>query len=340
MELTPFGVLHEGYRRFLTGLYQPMKDWPVSRAASYRPRFEQWLDDVPENIWPSWKGDQWVGGSASTKEDRTKSELELAVSLYHGIGEGKDILNEVLDLPPNSDERPTTHRWHYNIEDALVHDLIFKFTMRPADADASFGYRASRGIGSNYLAYDPAFDIKKFENLFWGRMRRIQPPLWDIKQYFQRPRPWNAAAILDVKGFRWTVAGGDFVSHTGIHPSLLSGHCIQGILGGCSVYDALLNEGGTLDENRLRAIRQYMVDWGDRRVFAGVHYMTDNIASWTLARRLIPHLFQNSQQVEKFAVQAIIGHSRVFADIVKHFNAGSAARQMLLHDFPEADATN
>ena len=79
-----------------------------------------------------------------------------------------------------------------------------------------------------------------------------------------------------------------------------------------------------------------MVDWGDRRVFAGVHYMTDNIASWTLARRLIPHLFKHPQQVEDLAVQAITRQSRVFSDIVQHFDPDSPARTMLLDYFPEA----
>jgi hypothetical protein len=82
-----------------------------------------------------------------------------------------------------------------------------------------------------------------------------------------------------------------------------------------------------------------MVDWGDRRVFAGVHYMTDNIASWTLARRLIPFLFRsNAHEVENFAVQAISRHSQVFADIVKNSDCFESSREMLFAYFPEANA--
>lgn len=340
MNLAPFGVLHQDYRAQLAGLHWRMPAWPKDQDAAYRPLFDQWLNDVTKNIWPAWKGGQWVGESVPTMVDATKAELEHAVRLYHGVGGKRDILTETPDIPPSPDGRPTTHEWHYKIEDALVHDLFFKYALLPDGHRPSFGFQASRTIGSNYLAYDPEFDIKKFEDLFWGRMGSIQPPIWDIKQHFQRPRPWTAATTLGVDGFRWIVAGGDFVTHTGVHPSLLSGHCLQGILGGCSVYDALLDSGETLDGTRSRAIQKYMVDWGDRRVFAGVHYMTDNIASWTLARRLIPHLFHNAKQVEEFAVQAITRHSRVFADIIAHFDKASPALHMLLDDFAEERTTS
>lgn len=336
MNLSPFGILNNDYKSRLTGLYTPMADWPKDQEAAYRPLLGQWLDDITKNIWPEWQGGNWVGGAASRMEAATEAELKLAVRLYHG-SESPDILAETFDIPPSPDGRPTTHEWHYKIEDALVHDLLFQFISLPVGQEVSFGFQASRTIGSNYLAYDPGFDIAKFEQLFWGRMRRIQPAIWDIKQHFQRPRPWTAATALGVDGFRWVVAGGFFVTHTGVHPSLLSGHCIQGILGGCSVYDALLEEGNQVGAARIRAIQKYMVDWGDRRVFAGVHYMTDNIASWTLARRLIPYLFRNADKVEEFAVQAITDHSRIFADIVEHFATDDPARRMLLADFPEAD---
>lgn len=336
MKLAPFGVLHNDYKASLVGLYEPMRDWPPDRKASYRPLLRRWLDDVTENIWPEWQDGNWVGGAASRMEAATEAELKLAVRLYHG-GESPDILTETLDIPPKPDGRPTTHEWHYKIEDSLILDVRFLYPTSHDSEAPSFDFLASNSIGSNYLVYDASFDIKQFQQLFWGRMRAIQPAIWDIKEHFQRPRPWTAATALGVDGFRWVVAGGFFVTHTGVHPSLLSGHCIQGILGGCSVYDGLLELGGQPDRARIRAIQKYMVDWGDRRVFAGVHYMTDNIASWTLARRLIPFLFKNRDRVEDFAVQAITAHSRVFADIVEHFATDDPARQMLLTSFPEAD---
>lgn len=79
------------------------------------------------------------------------------------------------------------------------------------------------------------------------------------------------------------------------------------------------------DERRV-AIQQYMVDWGDRRVFAGVHYMTDNIASWWLAMTFVPFLFHDRPEIADLARQAIITRSRVYRDIQQHFDTGELVR--------------
>lgn len=346
MALAPFGVLNDGHKRRLTGgMYTPMYEWPDPQS-KFKDLMSKWVEEVTEKLWPAWDGKDWVGGAKTRMTEAAHSELVLAVGLYHGGGGKLGILQEVPEgIPVPPDGRPRTHKWHYEIEDARVFDPKFLYlTLQPGE-EPSLDFRASRTIGSNYLLYEPGVDITRFENLFWGRMRGLQPPIFDIKQHFQRPRPWTAAAALGVEGFRWITADG--ITHTGVHPAILSGHCIQGILGGCAVLDALLDEvkitGIGLSDPQITGLQKYMVDWGDRRVFAGVHYMTDNIASWTLARKLIPKLFRNAQQVENFAVQAIIRHSRVFRDIVNHFGKQQAdgdhllpALTMLLKYFPEA----
>ena len=341
MDLAPFGVLNEEHKSRLTGLYSPMLEWSHTHT-EFKDLLNDWLDEVANSIWPAWTGSGWSGDAAKTKEDYTRTELEHAVRLYRGGRDAPDILAEFPDIPDAPDGRSRDQRWHYEVEDARKHDPQYFHIDLPDGQEASYDFRASKKIGSNYLIYEPGVDIDRFERLFWGRMRGLQPPIFDIKEYFQRPRPWTAAAALGVKDFRWITADGS--THTGVHPSILSGHCIQGILGGCAVVDALLDEikgtGNGLSADRIRGIQKYMVDWGDRRVFAGVHYMTDNVASWTLARRLIPHLFRNAQQVENFAVRAITRHSRVFTDVRKHFDASNPARVMLLRYFPEAEATS
>jgi len=342
MELVPFGALSNALKKRQTGLFTPMYEWPGTQS-EFQDLIREWLSDVSDSIWPHWDGKTWSGAASKNKESTTHDELKVAVALYHGASGTADILTEVPDIPPAEDGNDRSQEWHYNVEDALVLDSKFAHIDLPEGQEPSLNYRASKTIGSNFLLYDESFDIEEFENLFWGRMRGLQPPLFDIKQFFQRPRPWTAAAMFGLSDFRWTTANG--FTHTGVHPSILSGHCVQGILGGCSVFEAQLDQakstGVGLSESRINAIQKYMVDWGDRRVFAGVHYMTDNIASWTLARRLIPHLFRNSQEVENFAVTAITRHSRVFRDIL----AGLAkthpeAIKMLLRDFPEGAAVS
>lgn len=333
MKLAPFGVLNNDQKKELPPLYQPMADWRDGDAV-YRSLIENWLGQVTETIWPAWVKGDWVGQAAINMEAATREELLRCVELYQGGENSLGALDEIPDVPPTPDNRKPNHEWHYKIEDALVRDPKFKYLKLPVGEKPSYDFRASNRIGSNFLVYDPKFGIKKFEMLFWGRMPEIEPSTFSIKLHLQRPRPWTAVTALGIEGFRWVVADG--ITHTGVHPSLLSGHCIQGILGGCSVFEDFLKSGANIESDRKRAIQKYMVDWGDRRVFAGVHYMTDNIASWTLARRLIPHLFENAAGVEALAVEAITQHSRVFADIVAHFPEDNPARLMLLQDFPEA----
>lgn len=333
--LAPFGVLNNEYTARLKGLLTAPGDWPAGQESNFENILRGWLDEVVSSIWPAWENGAWVGDAASDMASTTAAELVLAANLYHGQGGQPDVLNEVPAVPPAPDNVPRNHEWHYKIEDALVLDPKYLYVEAPEGGQPSYDFVASNNIGSNFLVYDPTFDIKQFEQLFWGRMRRIEPPIFDIKQRLQRPRPWTAATALDVEGFRWVVAGGFFVTHTGVHPSLLSGHCIQGILGGCSVFEGLMQQGAEITPSTKRAIQKYMVDWGDRRVFAGVHYMTDNVGSWTLARRMIPHLFSNPEVIEALAVEAITRHSQVFDDIVEHFPQNSPAKSMLLQYFPE-----
>jgi len=76
-------------------------------------------------------------------------------------------------------------------------------------------------------------------------------------------------------------------THTGTHPSLISGHSIQGILLSRMVLEFWLqnNEIEKFDKNdiQIKSLAQYAVNFGDRRVFAGVHYPSDNNASWFVA---------------------------------------------------------
>lgn len=332
MVLAPFGVLKLDQRDPTKDIFSPMPKWQGSDA-DYRSLLEPWLEDVSNLIWPSWSNGAWKGSAASAMEDETRLELQLAVQKYHGGGDQLGRLSEVPDIPPAKDGKTRDQQWHYNVEDSLMVHPVFTEENLKESAKGSFEFKVSRGFNANFLLYDPTFDNERFSQLFLGELGNLVPSIFDIKAHFQRPRPWTAAVGLNVVGFRWVTAY--WQTHTGLHPSLISGHCIQGILGACSVFDSLISQSEPISDVRKRAIQKYMVDWGDRRVFAGVHYMTDNISSWTLARKLIPHLFRNGSAIEALAVDAITRHSEVFKDIVENFPHQSSARSMLLKYFPE-----
>ncbi len=68
------------------------------------------------------------------------------------------------------------------------------------------------------------------------------------------------------------------------------------------------------------ALQQFAVDIGDRRVFAGVHYPSDNISSWYAALRIIPHIF-DGQSAATFLWTAITTKSLVYGALLEHIAA-------------------
>lgn len=161
-----------------------------------------------------------------------------------------------------------------------------------------------------YVASTTPEFLKQLIGAFGGTLVKFGPSPLRFKEAFQRPRPYQVALMLNLPfQYEW--------AKSGVTPSLMSGHCIQGIVGSCGAYLALRRELETTSGG-LAGLRQYGVDFGDRRVFAGVHYPSDNIASWFIALRLCDHLFGSAGQVAKdFMVQAIRGHSHVFEALMR-----------------------
>ncbi|MEM7695235.1 MAG: hypothetical protein AAF318_12355 [Pseudomonadota bacterium] len=310
MKLAPFGALNN----FHTARRDSFL-WPKARfngtEAEYTTIIEDWVTDVADQVWPLWQGGQWKGNAAAKMTDAAKAEVEIIIDAYQKINK----LSQIPSLPAGATHTVEhDHRWHYRIEDAIVLDRCESCKPKTIDdANKTFPYRASRDVGSNFIAYSDAIRLDEWENLFWRRATPLHPDLFGLKERFMRPRPWAAAAALGVSGFRWEV--GDPITHTGVHPSILSGHCIQGLLGACHVID----ERPDLPAELVGKIAQYGVDWGDRRVFAGVHYPTDNIASWVLAARLIPKMFKDPARVMDFATQAL-KHSAVYQTVQSTFS--------------------
>ncbi len=113
-----------------------------------------------------------------------------------------------------------------------------------------------------------------------------------FKQELQRPRPYQAAYILGFTAFNYEEAT------SALHPSMISGHCIQGLMGGVGIFERLLLDRIPFSEDSWTALQQFIVDFGDRRVMAGVHYPSDNISSWLLALDLCKHVCEGRVAVE------------------------------------------
>ncbi|MEO1092659.1 MAG: phosphatase PAP2 family protein [Pseudomonadota bacterium] len=157
-----------------------------------------------------------------------------------------------------------------------------------------------------------ALDSTKLQGLFW------------LKRELCRPRPYQTALLLGINGFYYDRA----ISAT--HSSIYSGHCLEGILSAATVFDRWRNDSRYSNED-IDRLAHYAVDFGDRRVFAGVHYPSDNVVSWWMAASLIGELFADPEPVRAFVVAAVRTHSLVYRAIAERIgeDALNGARVLL-----------
>ncbi|MEM9850937.1 MAG: hypothetical protein AAF761_02955, partial [Pseudomonadota bacterium] len=257
MKLAPFGVLNTGHAARRDNFKWPQDNFQGTEA-DYNAIVTGWEDDVARLIWPRWENGAWVGAAAAFADDAARLDCEIARDSFQVPELLAQTLSHVAGI---SLAVPRTERWHYQIEDAVIFERKEACKKKtPDDLDKKFDYRASRRAGSNFIAYSDALGLDKWEVDFWSSAGFSYPDLFGIKERFMRPRPWAAAAALGVTDFRWEVGNG--VTHTGVHPSILSGHCIQGLLGACNV---VARNPGLLEDIKT-LVAQYAVDWGDRRV--------------------------------------------------------------------------
>lgn len=130
----------------------------------------------------------------------------------------------------------------------------------------------------------------------------------EIKRDMQRPRPYQIAILLDQHAFSHRHA------KSAVTPSMISGHCVEALMAGMAVFYRLNGKlprpaGAVLD-----ALARHTIDVGDRRVFAGVHYPSDNLSSWLTGLLMCPRVFPDANG-GKWIWRAIQRHSRVYAAI-------------------------
>lgn len=304
MELiAPHGLLNDAYGRFVLGKIEPMEDFSGS-AKTYEGIYKRILDDITRHIWPAWSYSQseWVGDATQFAQEATKAELRLMIERFQKT----PILDELpIGSKSVKEQDRETHLWHYRVEDGLALD------------HHRFSTLVSKSIGANYYLYNSSVDLRVFPKWFAENPRPKIHGLFDFKPHFQRPRPHQTALTFGFSDFDWKIARAG--THTGIHPSLMSGHCVQGILYGCKALEAWISSGASPSQDDLGSLAQYSADFGDRRVFAGVHYPSDNIASWIIALRLIPYLFEPKAEILAFALDAITNRSTVYKLVQSEF---------------------
>jgi len=310
LKFQPYGVLPGEYKE--KGLDETivMEAWRPTlpqdqRVATFNAWRQERLVEFADALWPCFDFDkrQWVGQSIDFCEDLTEFEIDVMIDTFMGS-------NHILETKPSSPLSVSDiekQQNHYDYEDKSPHPP-----------------------GVNYRQYDRTISIVEERELLETMLRAITTNNWVgmkaaghfwFKFHMQRPRPLHAAMV--------SLREGEFVSQLserGQHPSIVSGHCFQGIMMACAVLENWMKSNPNLNQDRVECLAQYMVDVGDRRVFAGVHYPTDNIASWVLAISLIPEVFEDDQPIVDFVRKAVTTRSLVFQAIQKRFTHSDTQR--------------
>jgi len=240
--------------------------------------------DIAEVLWPKFDPEtlQWRGATANVNYmlKLTKLDLELLREIQRGR-----ILEKKIKSPVTPQNK--THHELFSAEDEI-------------------------GFNNTYHAYDPRMEdriLDQVENAFLkGLTSKVAGSHVQWKEKFQRPRPYQMAMFLGYDDFTHEQA------ITSLSPSLVSGHCLQGFLCGGAVIEHFLKKPPS--PHTLDCLEQWLVDFGDRRVMARVHYPSDNLSSWIVGMYLAERVYR-SPDVKRHLWNAISKRSFVFKKIMQ-----------------------
>lgn len=295
-ELPPYGYMEESIEALIKSRPIPEAWLALSGSnagAQYYPWLKQLIDDLSSLLWPTYDPvhRKWTNTPNAALTD---ADFELFKILRRKLKENIRGMSK----------EATTHEEFFREED---------------DERIIFGHR--------YERYDPSLPVYLRETLtdtLWtGCDRKMGSTHFQVKAALQRPRAYQVALIQGRKfDHVWAKSGGS--------PAMISGHCLQGVTGGCSAW---LMFGRQLDAVSVEVLKQFTVDIGDRRVFAGVHYASDNLSSWYTAFKLLPFVVERSSVAAtmQFLWEAITTKSDVYAAIKAHVetHAGSPYRAVM-----------
>ncbi len=258
--------------------------------ATYKPWLAKMLELFSRVLWPvcDLQNKSWRGDAVATMERLTLADLDL----LQRIRQPRARLIDTLPVSPLRHLACPPHRVFFEGEDVGPAKTVewLRFYDREANKDLildAIPVLMSRGMSRKAPT----------AMIYW------------FKQQLQRPRPYQTSLLLALD-ITYQAAT------TALHPSMVSGHSLAGI-------GALMGvmERCALDQVPLSpAIVQYLLDFGDRRVMAGVHYPSDNLASWILALDLCDHAVAPAvrRQVKQQVWHAIRDQSVVYSRIAEH----------------------
>lgn len=267
------------------------------------------LGEIKEILWPEYKPEsqEWEGASIAMMEPLTIADHEVMAKIQSDQG-GLEFERPVRS-PVRSAAAP------------IQRDL--------------FVLEDKERFGEAYSHYDKTLPQELSVETINGlrnqaMLSKVSSVSSQFKFFLQRPRPYQTAVTLQRADFKYLFA------ESADTPSMCSGHCLQGILAVGGILERILTDNAfeqvRASPHSLTALCQWAVDLGDRRVMAGVHYPSDNLASWLIFLRLADRVYFH-QDVKLMLWNAIKSQSYVYSQIEK---ASSQAKSK----HPYQDALN
>ncbi|MBE0548979.1 MAG: phosphatase PAP2 family protein [Rubrivivax sp.] len=240
--------------------------------------FQQVRDEIAAVIWPRWEAGAWVGQAVARMGALTRADLDLM-----------DTQLRRWHLQPvgaQGDLALVTHKALFTAEDDMPHSGGTFETAR------------------RYLAAQPPAVVTGVVAAAVRALGAMGPRPLAFKRELQRPRPYQAQMLLGQPfNYEW--------AKSAVTPSIMSGHCLQGVFAATWSYVDQQQQIETLPGARL-ALQKFGVDFGDRRVFAGVHYPSDNVASWYIGLKLADVCFGSQAGPARCFMADAIRLSRVY----------------------------
>jgi hypothetical protein len=293
----PWGVPDLGQRDNFNARKAPAK-WlerstltPVEREQDWNNWVQETLDLIAEVLWPVYEEQYriWRGNSVGRMNSLTETDLRLMLE----IQDGREV-DKVPDSPLRSEDCPT-HLELFRKEDA-----------DPFVTPQFYNRMIDEAVSNNI--YTACWD---------GVEDKLDPAIVVLKSSLQRPRPMQLALFhhLLLLNFRHSTT-----AHT---PSMVAGHCLQGLIGVAALLENNLDNGVATPLSLQDTLTRWAIDIGDRRILAGVHYPSDGISSWIVFLRIFDKIF-HQPSVKRVLAEAIYLRSFVFGKIKAAADQGKA----------------
>ena len=297
-QFPPYGIMNNSFLRILGSQnvlgsptnpivppdFRPPKDPKgLQRNHHWIQLRDQLAAEMADVLWPVWNTESrsWKGRAVEHMLALTRVDLELLLPLRIGPGplplnSQPDSRGRTLNCPPHS---------------------------------AFFTEEDQGKIFNSYTFYDrdldPKFPSIFGDTFFAGLDAKCSSTELQFKRLFQRPRPFQMAFLMGKHDFNLEKADSSMT------PSMVSGHCLQGLIGVGAVMERIIQGRIPFSHDSWQALGQYAVDIGDRRVFAGIHYPSDNLSSWIVLMRLANQIY-GSKATKKKLWNAITNQSLVY----------------------------